>query len=104
MTLAARTRRQREIARHLRILAPRIAMADFNAALETAIAGHLRHLPPGIAAWQGLTSRARHAHTDYEALLGEGYDRDSARFFTLEALNEVLARWGSARRVSGEEE
>ena len=103
MTTATRTKRQKDIARHLRVLAPRMVMADFNAALATAIAGHLRHLPPSIAAWQALTARVRHAHTDYDTLLAEGYDRDSARFFTLEATNDVLAAWGSARRVSGEE-
>lgn len=103
MASVARTRRQREIARHLRLMAPRIAMADFEAALKTAIAGHLRHLPPSIAAWQGLAARARHAHTEYEALLAEGYDRDSARFFTLAATNATLASWGSTRRVDAGE-
>ena len=103
-TGAARTRRQKDIARHLRALAPMMPMADFNAVIAGAIAGHLRHLPPSIAAWQALTSHVRHAHTDYDALLAEGYDRDSARFFVVDAMNGQLARWGSARRVSGAEE
>ena len=104
MTLAARTRRQKDIVRHLRQLAPMMPMADFNAALDGAVAGHLRHLPPSIAAWQALTSHLRHAHTEYDALLDEGYDRDAARFFVVDAMNEQLALWGSARRVTSDEE
>jgi len=100
MTLAARTRRQKDIARHLRALAPMMPMADFNAVASGAIAGHLRHLPPSIAAWQALTSHLRHAHTDYDALLEEGYDRESARHFVIDAMNDQLARWGSSRRVA----
>ena len=100
MTAAARTRRQKEIVRQLRHLAPMMPLADFDAALAGAVAGHLRHLPPSIAAWQALTSRLRHAHTDYDDLLDEGYDRDSARHFVVDAMNETLADWGSARRVS----
>jgi len=103
MTVAARTKRQREIARHLRQMAPRVAMADFLSAYDTAIAGHLRHLPPSIAAWQGLTTIARHGHSEYDALLAEGYDRDSARHFTLDAINAVLAAWGVARRIEEDE-
>jgi hypothetical protein len=102
MTLAARTRRHKEIAKHLRVLAPMMPMADFNAALTGAVAGHLRHLPPSIAAWQALTSHLRHAHTEYDALLEEGYDRDSARFFVVEAMNAQLAAWGASRSVSEE--
>ncbi|MEC9344510.1 MAG: DUF2293 domain-containing protein [Pseudomonadota bacterium] len=95
----ASTRRQKEIARHLRALAPMMPLADFEAVMAGAVAGHLRHLPPSIAAWQALSARVRHAHTEYDALLSEGYDRDSARFFVADAMNDRLAAWGSARRV-----
>jgi hypothetical protein len=98
------TKRQKEIARHMRAMAPMMPLADFTPALETAIAGHLRHLPPSIAAWQAITTRARHAHSDYDALLKEGYDRESARHFCLDAMNECLADWGCGRRVSAEED
>jgi hypothetical protein len=46
---------------------------------------------------------ARHGFTDYDQMLTDGYDQESARHFTLEALNEVLRDWGS-RRVVGEVE
>ena len=101
-TGAARTRRQKDIARHLRALAPMMPMADFNAVMEGAVAGHLRHLPPSIAVWQALTSHVRHAHTDYDALLDEGYDRDAARHFVVDDMNDQLAVWGASRTV-GEE-
>ena len=37
--------------------------------------------------------------TDYDELLDEGYDAESARFFVRESINEVLEEWGAARRV-----
>ncbi|MCB1457950.1 MAG: DUF2293 domain-containing protein [Nitratireductor sp.] len=98
------TMRQKEIARRLRALCPLMPLADFNFVLETALAGHLRHLPPSIALQQALTSRIRHAHSEYDALLAEGYDRDSARHFVLDELNAVLARWGSHLRVAPDDD
>jgi len=97
------TKRRREIAKQLRVLAPRMPLADFLAVEEGAAAGHLRHLPPAIALWQALASRVRHAHTDYEALLDDGYDRDAARFFVADAMNDVLADWGCHRRIDANE-
>lgn len=97
------TARQKEIRKRLRILVPSATMEDFLAMEETALAGHLRHLPPSIAAWQAVTTRARHAHTDYDQLLDEGYDKDSARHFVLDDMNAVLEAWGCGERVSGEE-
>lgn len=99
------TPRRREFTKLLRALCPRMPLADFEPVVETAAARHLRHLPPSIALWQALTARVRHAHTEYDALLGEGYDRDAARHFVVEEMNDVLARWGCARRIDpdGEE-
>ena len=71
-------------------------LADFDAVMKIAIAGHLRHLPPSIATSQALASHVRHVHTEYHRLLEEGYDRDSARHFVLDAMNRVLRRWGAA--------
>ena len=93
------TSRKRDIAKHLRTLVPQASLDDFLAMEKTAVAGHLRHLPPSIAAWQAVTSRARHAHTDYDALLEEGYDQDSARHFVLDDINKVLSTWGCSRQI-----
>ncbi len=97
------TRRRKDLRKALRVLAPRIPMADAEAVLEIALAGHLRHLPPSIALWQATTSHIRHAHTEYDALLDEAYERDAARFFVLDAMNSILQDWGSARRLNADE-
>lgn len=98
------TKRQKDMRKALRTLLPRVPMADAEPILEAALAGHLRHLPPSIALWQATTSYVRHALTDYDDLLDEGYDRDSARFFVLEDINLALESWGCARRLEADEE
>ena len=87
----------------LREMLPKVTMADFQAIEEIARRGHLRHLPPGIIAWQAITTHARHNHTDYDQLLAEGYDAESARHFVLDAINDKLAEWGCLRRIEDEE-
>ena len=62
-------------------------------------AGHLRHLPPSIAAWQAITARVRHAHTEYDTLLEEGYDRDSALHFVIHEMHEILLQWGCTKTI-----
>jgi hypothetical protein len=39
----------------------------------------------------------RHALTEYDDLLRQGYDQDSARFFVADAMRETLAGWGVRR-------
>ena len=85
-------------------MVPAASMEDFLAMEESALAGHLRHLPPSISAWQAVTTRARHAHTEYEKLLDDGYDKDSARHFVLDDINNKLAEWGCAERISKQDE
>ncbi len=51
-----------------------------------------------------MVSYARHVFTDYDALLEEGYDQDSARHFVLDDLNAVLAEWGVRRRIGEEDD
>jgi len=87
----------------LRELVPIVSLDDFLAIEEIANAGHLRHLPPSIAVWQATTTHIRHAHTDYDALLSEGYDAESARHFVLEEMNEILLQWGCQKQVSDQD-
>lgn len=87
----------------LRALLPRVPMLNAETILDIALAGHLRHLPPSIALWQATTTHIRHELTDYDTLLDEGYERDAARFFVLDAMNETLQQWGCNRAVSEEE-
>ncbi|GAB4525007.1 MAG: DUF2293 domain-containing protein [Roseibium sp.] len=97
------TKRQKDMRRALRVLLPRVPMRDAEAILDLALAGHLRHLPPGIALWQATTSHVRHEKTDYDTLLEDDYDRDAARHFVREDMNEVLRDWGCNREVSDKE-
>ncbi|MGI9350039.1 MAG: DUF2293 domain-containing protein [Rhizobiaceae bacterium] len=98
------TARQNEIRKRLRILVPSASMDDFIAMEKIAMAGHLRHLPPSISAWQAVTTRARHAYTDYDQLLDDGYDVESARHFVLDDINGKLGEWGCAEQISEHEE
>ena len=58
---------------------------------------------PEEAVWLALVAYARHMMTDYDALLAQGYDADSARFFVRDDINAVLEAWGARRRVPGDE-
>jgi hypothetical protein len=88
----------------IRALAPRIPRHELGAVADHALDSRgLRQASPEAAAWLSLVAYIRHVLTDYDDLLLEGYDADSARFFVREAIDEVLAGWGATRRV-GEEE
>lgn len=93
------TKRMKQMRKTLRALAPRIPFADAEAVLRVALSKHLNHLPPTIALWQAATSHIRHVHTDYDDLLSEGYDRDAARHFVQDAMNDVLFEWGCNRFI-----
>ena len=92
--------KSKEVKRRLRELVPMATMEDFLLIEEIADAGHLRHLPPSIKAWQAITTHARHTYTEYDALLEEGYDQDTARHFILDDLNAKLADWGCSDIVN----
>ncbi len=93
----------KEVKRRLRELIPLATMEDFLAVEEVADAGHLRHLPPSIRVWQALTTYIRHQHTDYDELLADGYDQDSARHFVFTEINEKLILWGCSKLLDEEE-
>lgn len=101
--MAGGTKRQKEMRKVLRALLPRVPMSDAEAILTIALAGHLRHLPPSIALWQATTSHVRHEHTDYDALLDDGYERDAARYFVVGEMNDLLRGWGCNREVQSED-
>jgi hypothetical protein len=87
----------------LRALAPRIPKHEFDAVVDHALdSPGLRTAAPEAAAWLSLVAYVRHALTDYDSLLAEGYDHDSARFFVAGDMDDVLAQWGSRRRIGDE--
>jgi hypothetical protein len=88
----------------LRQLAPRVPKHEFGAVVDHALdSPGLRNASPENAAWLALVAYVRHTLTEYDDLLAQGYDRDSARFFVADAMRAVLADWG-ARRPLGEDE
>ena len=86
-------------------LAPRLPAFETGVGLDRALASRgLKGAAPESAAWLALVSYARHAATEYDDLLAEGYDRDAARHFVLADLNQVLAGWGVRRSLSSDED
>lgn len=97
------TKRQQAIRKALRALAPGIPLADAETVLALAGRAQMKALPPSTALWLALGSHVRHAHTDYDHLLAEGYERDAARFFVADAIDDVLSSWGCQRSILDEE-
>ena len=102
--MTAPTGRRRAIAKALTALLPLAPYADMEKIRADAGSVHMKTLPPGIAVWLAAIAHIRHAHTDYEKLLSEGYDRDSARFFVIEQTNIVLTRWRATRLLDADDE
>ena len=93
-----------EIAHALRVLAPRIRAHEFQAVLDHARdSPGLRVAAPETAAWLSLVAYARHVFTDYDKLLQENYDQESARFFVADELAAVLRGWGVRRPLTPED-
>ena len=87
----------------LRRLAPKIPPHEFGAVVDHALdSAGLHTAAPDNAAWLSLVAYVRHTFTDYDALLAQGYDRDSARHFVADEMMEVLREWG-VRRPLGDD-
>ncbi len=83
-------------------LAPDAPEFEREAILDHALDSRgLAGASPETAAWLSLVSYVRHVLTDYDALLAEGYDRDSARHFVADETAEILASWGCRRPLEG---
>jgi hypothetical protein len=94
---------RRDIEAALRRLAPRITTYEFGAVVDHALdSAGLSSAAPETAAWLSLVAYIRHALTEYEELLDQGYDRDSARHFVAEEIDAILRGWGVKRRVTDE--
>lgn len=93
-------RRRTAIAQALAVLAPFIPRYDRDAVLDLAEdSPGLRKASAQAAAWLALTSHIRHLHTDYDQLLADGYDRDSARHFCAQAMAEILDLWRGRKPI-----
>lgn len=97
------TLRQKAIAKSLTLLLPAVTYSDSEPIRAAALAPHMKTLPPSVAVWLATIAHVRHQHTDYDALRDEGYDKDSARFFVLDAINAKLTEWRATRLLDPEE-
>ena len=87
----------------LRRLAPKIPPHEFGAVVDHALdSAGLRHGGPEEAAWLSLVSYVRHQFTDYDDLLAQSYDQESARYFVADEIETILQGWGVRRRLTGE--
>lgn len=87
----------------LRRLAPKIPAHEFSAVCDHAVDSRgLRPASPESAAWLSLVAYVRHVMTEYDELLSQGYDEESARHFVVGEMDEVLASWGVRRRLADE--
>lgn len=100
----AGTERQRAIAKGLTLLIPLAPYADAEQIRQAAGQKHLKTLTPAVALWLATIAHIRHQHTSYEALLEEGYDRESARFFVVDETNRVLTDWRATRLLDPDDD
>ena len=88
----------------LRRLAPKIPPHEFGAVVDHALDSRgLRSATPETAAWLSLVAYVRHMLTEYDDLLAQGYDQDSARHFAADDIKQVLEGWGVRRTLGAGE-
>ncbi|TVR09460.1 MAG: DUF2293 domain-containing protein [Salinarimonadaceae bacterium] len=86
-------------------LAPGVPRFEREAILDHALdSPGLRGAVPEKAAWLSMVAYIRHVLTDYDALLADGYDVDSARWFVAGDIDDVLEAWRSPRRLSPDDD
>jgi hypothetical protein len=90
-----------DIEKALRQLAPEIPDYEASAIADHAMDSRgLNSASPQSAAWLSMVAFIRHALTEYDSLLEEGYDRESARHFVAADIQAVLMEWGVRRLLS----
>lgn len=97
--------RRTEVEAALRRLAPGIPPHEFGVVVDRALdSPGLATASPENAAWLALVAYVRHVFTDYDALLDDGYDQESARHFVLDDMADVLAGWKVRRPIAAGDE
>jgi hypothetical protein len=85
----------------LRQLAPQIPCYEAGAIVDHAMDSRgLNSASPQTTAWLSMVAFVRHALTEYDSLLEEGYDQDSARHFVAGDIQAVLTEWGVRRPLT----
>lgn len=101
--MIGRTGRAKALGKALTALLPQAPYADIETIRAMASARKMRELPPSIAVWIATVTHIRHEHTEYDALLEEGYDRDAARHFVVDEINAVLTLWRATRLLEADD-
>ena len=90
-----------DIEEALRQLAPHIPNHEACAIVDHAMDSRgLNSASPQTAAWLSMVAFVRHALTEYDSLLEEGYDQESARHFVASDIQAVLTEWGVRRPLA----
>ena len=96
--------RRGDIEGALRRLAPQTPAHEFGAVVDRALDSvGLKPASAEAAAWLSLVAYVRHVFTDYDELLAQGYDQDSARFFVAAEMEAILRGWGVRRPLAADE-
>jgi hypothetical protein len=90
-----------EIVRALYALAPRIPEFEADAIADHAMTSRgLATAKAESAAWLSMVAFVRHALTEYDSLLEEGYGQESARHFVATDMQAILDEWGVRRPLT----
>jgi hypothetical protein len=90
-----------DIEEALRQLAPQVPAYEAGAIVDHALCSRgLNSASPQAAAWLSMVAFVRHALTEYDSLLEEGYDQESARHFVASDIQAVLNEWGVRRLLA----
>ncbi|MGO8955708.1 MAG: DUF2293 domain-containing protein [Rhodomicrobium sp.] len=90
-----------DIEEALRHLAPRIPDYEAGAIADHAMDSRgLNCASAQTAAWLSMVAFVRHALTEYDELLEEGYDQEAARHFVAPEIQAVLTEWGVLRPLT----
>jgi hypothetical protein len=85
-------------------LAPAIPPHERMAVVDHAVDSRgLSTASSETAAWLSLVTYVRHTFTEYDELLAEGYDADSARYFVAARIDKILQTWGVRRRLTAQD-
>jgi hypothetical protein len=101
--MALSTKRQKELAKALTLLIPGAPFLDAETIREAAAKRAYKRLPHSTAVWLACIAHIRHVHTDYDALLDEGYEQDAARHLVLDTINGKLTTWRASRYLDADE-
>jgi hypothetical protein len=102
--MSAHPKRLRDIRDAFTALFPLAPYVDAEPIREKAARKSMNSMTAEVAVWLSGIAHIRHEYTDYDALLGEGYGRDAARFFVVDNINAVLTDWRAGRFVSSKED